>query len=47
MFQALSQASINVEMVGTSEMRVNVVVGADKGTAGLAALQKAFADVLG
>jgi aspartate kinase len=46
-FQALSQADINVEMVGTSEMRVNVVVAADKGSAGLTALQAAFADVLG
>jgi aspartate kinase len=47
MFQALSEAGINVEMVSTSEIRVNVVVAADKGEAGLAALKKAFADVLG
>lgn len=47
LFDALSEADINVEMVGTSEMRVNVVVAADKGEAGLAALQNAFADVLG
>jgi aspartate kinase len=46
-FEALSQADINVEMVGTSEMRVNVVVAADKGPAGLKALQSAFADVVG
>lgn len=46
-FEALSKAGINVEMVGTSEMRVNVVVAADKGEAGLKALQTAFADVLG
>jgi aspartate kinase len=39
MFQALSQADINVEMVGTSEMRVNVVVAA-KGPASLKALQR-------
>ncbi len=47
MFKALSEAAINVEMVSTSEVRVNVVVEAAKGAAGLAALKKAFADVLG
>jgi aspartate kinase len=47
LFQALSQAHINVEMVGTSEMRVNVVVAVDKGPAGLKALQDVFADVIG
>jgi aspartate kinase len=46
MFQALAEAEINVEMVSTSEVRVNVVVDADKGTAGLNALKYAFADVL-
>ena len=34
-------------MISTSEVRVNVVVAADKGAAGLAALKNAFADVLG
>ncbi len=47
MFKALSEAGINVEMVSTSEVRVNVVVEATKGEAGLAALKDAFADVLG
>jgi aspartate kinase len=47
MFKALAEAKINVEMVSTSEIRVNVVVGADKGTTGLVALKNAFADVLG
>src|SRR5262245_3878218 len=47
MFKALSEAGINVEMVSTSEVRVNVVVDAKKGAAGLAALKSAFADVLG
>jgi aspartate kinase len=46
-FQALTDTGINVEMVSTSEVRTNVVVAADKGAAGLAALKKAFADVLG
>jgi aspartate kinase len=47
MFRALSQAGINVELVSTSEVKVNVVVQGDQGKAGLAALQAAFADVLG
>jgi hypothetical protein len=34
-------------MVSTSEVRVNVVVAADKGEAGLKALKSVFADVLG
>jgi aspartate kinase len=46
MFQALADAKINVEMVSTSEVRVNVAVAAEKGTAGLNALKYAFADVL-
>ncbi|MEX0613951.1 MAG: aspartate kinase [Pirellulales bacterium] len=47
MFKALAETGINVEMVSTSELRVNVVVDAGKGDAGLAALKTAFADVLG
>lgn len=47
MFRALSQASINVELVSTSEVKVNVVVQDDKGEAGLKALQAAFDDVVG
>jgi aspartate kinase len=47
MFKALHEAGINVVMVSTSEVRVNVVIDAQKGEAGLAALKAAFADVLG
>jgi aspartate kinase len=47
MFKALTEAGINVEMVSTSEVRTNVIVAADKGETGLAALKAAFADVLG
>jgi aspartate kinase len=47
MFKALAEAGINVEMVSTSEVRVNVVIDATKAAAGLAALKAAFADVLG
>jgi aspartate kinase len=47
MFKALSDAGINVEMINTSEVRVNVVVDAKKGEAGLKALRDAFADVMG
>ncbi len=46
MFQALADADINVELVSTSEVRVNVAVAADKSAAGLSALKYAFADVL-
>lgn len=47
MFKVLSETGINVEMVSTSEVRVNVVIDATKAAAGLAALKAAFADVLG
>jgi aspartate kinase len=47
MFKALSEGDINVEMINTSEVRVNVVVAAEKGEAGLKALRTAFADVMG
>lgn len=47
MFQALTDSGINVDMINTSEVRVNVVVDAKKGEQGLAALKAAFADVLG
>ncbi|MEM1305046.1 MAG: ACT domain-containing protein, partial [Planctomycetota bacterium] len=46
MFRSLSQAGINVELISTSEMKVNAVVAAESGDAGLAVLEKAFADVL-
>ncbi|MEM9354544.1 MAG: aspartate kinase [Planctomycetota bacterium] len=47
MFRALGEAGINLEMVSTSEMRVNVVVDENQAAEGLAALEKAFADVMG
>lgn len=46
MFKALLDAGINVEMISTSEVRVNVVVDSAKGEAGLAKLKDAFADVI-
>ena len=42
----LAAAGINIEMVSTSEVRVNVVVQGDKGPAAMRKLQEAFADVL-
>ncbi|MCA9234070.1 MAG: aspartate kinase [Planctomycetales bacterium] len=45
MFAALAEAKVNVEMINTSEMRVNVVVDSAQGDAGLQALKAAFADV--
>ena len=46
MFRALSEAGINVELICTSEVEVNAVVSGENGAAGLAALEKAFADVV-
>ena len=40
MFRSLAEAGINVEMINTSEVRVNVVVDGDKGPQGLACLQQ-------
>lgn len=46
MFESLADVGINVEMINTSEVRVNVVIDGDKGAAGLACLQKAFGDAM-
>ncbi len=46
MFKALADAGINVAMINTSEVRVNVVVEGSSGEKGLAQLEAAFADVL-
>ena len=46
MFRALAEARINVEMISTSEVRVNVVVDGPQGPASLHCLQEAFADVM-
>jgi aspartate kinase len=45
-FQALSGSDINVEMVNTSEVRINLVIDGDRGAIGIDALADAFADVL-
>ena len=46
MFRALADAVINVNMINTSEVRVNVVVDDEHGAKALASLKEAFADVL-
>jgi aspartate kinase len=46
MFEALAIAGINVQMINTSELRVNVVVDGKDGQRGLEALQRKFADSL-
>ena len=46
MFKALAESGINVDMINTSEVRVNVVVEGKSGDRGLKALQAAFADAL-
>lgn len=45
-FKALSQAGINLEMISTSEVRLNVVVDSDKGRSALTALRQEFAEEL-
>lgn len=46
MFRSLAEAGINVEMINTSEVRVNVVVAGEHGQKAMECLKKAFADVL-
>ena len=46
MFQSLAKAGINVELISTSEVRVNVVVDGQDGAKALAALKKEFADAM-
>ncbi len=45
-FQALAAAQINVEMISTSEVRLNVVVSGDTGRQALAVLRREFAPEL-
>jgi aspartate kinase len=44
MFRSLAEAGINVAMINTSEVRVNVVVDGAAGQKGLECLRRAFAD---
>ena len=46
LFKSLSEADINVEMVNTSEVQVNVVVTGKDGESGLAKLKDTFSDSL-
>ena len=46
MFRALAAAGINMDLINTSEVRVNVVVDGVQGDKALAQLQTAFADVM-
>lgn len=46
MFQALAAVGVNVEMINTSEVRVNVVVDGQHGAKALKSLKAAFADAL-
>ncbi len=47
MFRALAQAKINIAMINTSEVRVNVVLNGEDGPAALACLKQAYSDVMG
>ncbi|MGA2061794.1 MAG: aspartate kinase [Thermoguttaceae bacterium] len=46
MFQAMSAMGINVDMISTSEVRINVVVAGSHGSKAVEALKKEFADSL-
>lgn len=46
MFKSLADSGINVLMINTSELRVNVVIDGKQGDLGLACLQKTFVDSL-
>ncbi|MBN2477633.1 MAG: aspartate kinase [Pirellulales bacterium] len=46
MFQSLAVVGVNVEVISTSEVRVNAVVEGGRGRKALAALQHAFADAM-
>jgi aspartate kinase len=46
MFQQLAAASINVEMIGTSELQVNAVIDSSKATVATEGLSDAFAESL-
>ncbi len=46
MFDALASAGVNVEMINTSELSVNVVVASQHGQKGLASLKQKFAENL-
>ncbi len=43
-FECLAAAGINVDMINTSEVRVNVIVDGRHGEQALESMQKAFAD---
>ncbi|MCA9100789.1 MAG: aspartate kinase [Pirellulales bacterium] len=44
-FKALADEDINIAMINTSEMQINVVIDGEAGSRGLAALQKQFGDM--
>ena len=46
MFESLSDTGINVDMISTSEVRMNVVVDGQHGHKALETLQKEFKEVM-
>jgi len=46
MFRSLAAAGINVDIISTSEVRINVVIDGHQGQRGLEALKREFADVM-
>jgi aspartate kinase len=46
MFRALAEADINVKLINTSEVRVNVIVDGKQAESACVAIKAAFADVM-
>ena len=46
MFRSLAAAGINVELISTSEVRVNIIVAGEDGPRGLQALQAEFSEAM-
>lgn len=46
MFKALAEAGLNIQIMNTSEVRVNVVLDGENGQAGLNCLRSAFAEAI-
>ena len=46
MFQSLASVGINIDMINTTEVRVNVVIDGRQGRKGLQALEREFAEVM-
>ena len=42
MFETLAKEGVNIDMISTSEIKIRVVIGLDKGEAAMRAVHKVF-----